>query len=81
MTLYKHEKFAPSGIRLNVDTNINTLLFVDDQFIIQKYEDDLQKSKFRLHKICQDYGMKISVNKTILLASKGKELFAQKLSL
>jgi len=64
---------ATPGIELNANLNINTLLFADDQAIIQKCEDDLQRSTYELHNICQDYGMKISIKKTKTMAFKGKE--------
>lgn len=61
------------SIRLNANTNINTLLFADDQAIIQENEDDLQRATHRLYTICRDYGMKISSKKSKTMAFKGKD--------
>jgi len=45
---------------------LNTLLFADDQVIIQDSEDKLQKSIYLLNQMCKDYNLKISTDKTKL---------------
>jgi hypothetical protein len=41
----------------------NTLLFVDDQFIISDTEDNLQQAVYLLHKISKDYNLEIATKK------------------
>jgi len=42
---------------------LNTLLFADDQVIIQDSEDKLQKSVYILNQMSKDYNLKISTEK------------------
>jgi hypothetical protein len=51
---------------------LNTLLFADDQIIIQESEDELQRSIFYLNNICKSYNLKMSVNKIKTMAFKRK---------
>jgi hypothetical protein len=51
---------------------LNTLLFADDQIIIQESEDELQRSIFYLTNIYKSYNLKISINKTKTVSFKGK---------
>jgi hypothetical protein len=51
---------------------LNTLLFADDQIIIQENKDELQRSIFYLNNICKSYNLNISVNKTKIMDFKGK---------
>ena len=44
---------------LYMNIKVNTLLFADDQIVIQINEDDLQKSIYLLDKISVDCNMKI----------------------
>jgi hypothetical protein len=60
------------GIRLKETAALNTLLFADDQIIIQESEDELQKSIFYLNNICKSYNLKISINETKAMTFKGK---------
>jgi len=48
------------------------LLFADDQVIIADTEDNLQKATHKLNQITE-YGLTISVQKTKLMAFKGRE--------
>jgi hypothetical protein len=57
---------------------LNTLLFADDQAIIQDSEDKLQKS---VHILNQDYNLKISTGKTKIMAFKGKHLVRSKIEI
>jgi len=50
-----------------------TLLFADVQVIISNREDDLQKAAYKLHQIITEHGVTISVEKTKLMAFKGRE--------
>ena len=66
-------KTNPQGIQLNEEKKIETILFADDQVIISKNENELQRSVYNLEKIAKKFGMKISSSKTKTLAFKGKE--------
>jgi len=52
---------------------LNTLLFADDQVIIQDSEEKLQKSVYILNQMNKDYNLKISMDKTKIMAFKGKQ--------
>jgi hypothetical protein len=67
------------GIWLKETAAKNTLLFADDQIIIQESEDELQRSIFYLNNICKCYNLKISINKTKTMAFKGKYPVRKKL--
>jgi hypothetical protein len=56
------EKFYINNIE------INTLLFADDQVILANPEDNLQRAIHRLNVISKDYNMRISTDKTKVLA-------------
>jgi len=45
---------------------LNTLLFADDQVIIQDSEDKLEKSVHMLNQMSKDYNLKISTDITKL---------------
>jgi len=60
---------------------LNTLLFADDQVVIQDSEDKLQKSVYILNQICKDYNLKISRDKTKIMAFKGKHLVRSKIEI
>lgn len=51
--------------------NLNTLLFADDQIIIGRSEDEVQKSVHKLSQVADSYGMKISTDKTKVMAFQG----------
>ena len=53
---------------------LNTLLFADDQVIIQDSEDKLQKCVYVLNQMNKDYNLKTSTNKTKIMHFKGKHL-------
>jgi hypothetical protein len=57
---------------------LNTLLFADDQVIIQDSEDKLQKSVYILSQMSNDYNPKISTDKTKIMAFKGERLVRSK---
>jgi hypothetical protein len=77
---WKNEVFR--GIRLSPSERyINTMLFADDQFIIQPTEDDLQRSIFKLQTICSEFNFKISTSKTKVMAFLGKEPLRTKIEL
>ncbi|KAJ4443127.1 hypothetical protein ANN_04777 [Periplaneta americana] len=56
-------------------------VFNDDLIIIQKNEDDLQKSLHELNEICKLYDLKISVRKTKTMAFRGKHPMRSKIIL
>jgi hypothetical protein len=43
-----------SGIQLNKNTYISSILYADDMVIIQESEDELQRAIFKLNKITED---------------------------
>lgn len=65
------KKVVKPGLKISKKTHINALLFADDLAIIQETEDDLQRSLHQLNNLCKTYNMKISYNKTKVMAFKG----------
>ena len=63
------------------DRYVNTLLFEDDQIIIQPTENDLQLSMHQLSQICGTYNFKISAMKTKVMAFLGKDPVRSKIVL
>jgi hypothetical protein len=66
------ERQIKTGIKLKQRQYINTLPFADDQILIQEKEDNLQQSVYTLHNISKEYNFKISIQKTKVMAFKGK---------
>ena len=66
---------------LKRNLNLNTLLFTDDQVIIQDSEDKLQKSVYILNQMSKDYNLKISMDKTKVMAFKGKHSVRSKIEI
>ena len=62
LTNRKHKTAA--GIVLKRTIHLNTLLFADDQVVIQDSEDKVQKSVYVLKQMSKDYKLKISRNQT-----------------
>jgi len=58
---------------------LNTLLFADDQVIIQDSEDKLQKSLYILNQMRKEYNLKICTDKTKIMAFKGRHLGRSKI--
>jgi hypothetical protein len=58
---------------------LKTLLSADDQVIIQDSEDKLQKSVHILNQVSKEYNLKISTDKTKIMAVKGKHLVCSKI--
>ena len=58
---------------------LNTLLFADDQVIKQDSEDKLQKSVYILNQMSKDYNLKMSTDKTKIMAFQGKHLVRSKI--
>jgi hypothetical protein len=56
-------------------------LYADDVVIIQKNEDDLQRSVRHLNQICKQYNFKISKEKTKVMAFWGKHPIRSKIVL
>jgi hypothetical protein len=54
---------ADAGILFKRNPYLNTLLFADNQVVIQDSEDKLQKSVCILNQMCKDYNLKISMEK------------------
>ena len=55
---------------LKRNLSLNTLLFADDQVIIPDSEDKLHKSVCILNQMSKDYNLKISTDKTKIMAFK-----------
>jgi hypothetical protein len=62
-----NEKYT-TGIKMSNDTKLNTILFADDQVVIANSEDNLQRGLHALHQTVQAFGMKISHQKTEIMA-------------
>ena len=71
----------PSGIKVDTNTSIDTILLADDQAIFQNIEDDLQRAIFKLPQLYQLYNMKILIAKTKTTAFKEKKSIRTKLIL
>ena len=76
---WKHK--VDAGIVLKRNFYLNTLLFADDQVIIQDSEDKLQISVYVLNQMSKDYNLKISTDKTKIMAFKGKHLMHSKIEI
>ena len=63
---------------LKRNLHINTLLFADGQVIIQDTEDKFKESVYILHQLSKDYNLKISTDKTKIMAFKGKHFMRSK---
>jgi ribosomal protein RSM22 (predicted rRNA methylase) len=50
---------------------LHTLLFADDQVLIARSEDELQRAIHNLQKIVSDYDMSIYIKKTKIMAFSG----------
>ena len=61
-----------SGIQLQGDIYVNSLLYADDKVIIQETEDQLQKAIFTFNTILRNYGLRISAAKSKTMAFLGK---------
>jgi hypothetical protein len=60
------------GIKLSNNTTVNMLPFADDVLIIQENEDTLQKSKYELQKLSNNYNFNISTKKNKSYGFSGK---------
>ena len=58
---------------------LNTFLSPDDEVIIQDSEDKLQKYVYILIQMSKYYNLKISTDKTKIMACKGKHLVRSKI--
>ena len=67
------------GILLKRNRYFNTLLFVDDQLIIQDSEYKLQRFVHILSQMAWEYDLKISSSKTKIMAFRGKHLIRSKI--
>jgi hypothetical protein len=73
-----NEKYI-TGIKMSNDTKLNTILFADDQVVIANSDDNLQRGLHALHQTVQAFGMKISHQKTKIMAFKGTEPIRSKI--
>jgi len=55
---------------------LNTVLFADDQVIIQDSEDKNSRNLSILNQMSKNYNLKISRDKTKIIAFEGKHLVA-----
>jgi hypothetical protein len=65
--------YSPKGIKLTKNTEINTILFVDDEILLAENEDDLQRAVTTLNKVIKTYNTKTSCNKTKSMAMPGRK--------
>ena len=70
-----------AGIALKRNRYLNTLLYADDQIIIQDTKEKLRKCVYILNQLSKDYNLKISTDKTKIMAFKGKQLLRSKLEI
>lgn len=70
LRIWKENNVAP-GIELGPSQYLNTMLFADDQVIIQDKEDKLQMAVHRLHQLSKLYNLRISKTKTKTMAFLG----------
>jgi hypothetical protein len=61
------------NIPINRNFNTDTMLFADDQILIAKSESDLQYSVHNLNKIATKYSLEINIEKTKVMAFKGRK--------
>lgn len=59
-----------TGIQLQPQLSINSILFVDDQVILQESEDGFQRSMFSLVNLTASYKIKVSMIKTKAIFSR-----------
>ncbi|KAJ4441784.1 hypothetical protein ANN_11642 [Periplaneta americana] len=59
---------APQGIQIDEYTRLNTTIYADDQVLFAETEDELQRSVFKLQMVLKEYNMKISTEKTKVMA-------------
>jgi hypothetical protein len=59
-------------IELSYNATDNMLLFADDMLVIQERENILQKSKYELQKISNNYNFYIFTTKIQVMAFQGK---------
>ena len=50
-----------TGIKLSKKQQLSTMLFAEEQVIIEDTEDNLQKAVYKLNQIITEYGLTISV--------------------
>ena len=68
------------GINLGTLT-VKTLAFADDQILLAKNEDELQRMLYKLNIIAKTYNMEISPEKTKVMAFKGSHPVRSKIIL
>lgn len=66
---------------LNKTKYVATFLFADDQLIVADSENSLQIASFKLQQIMEKYNLKISTNKTKIMAFCGNEPIRSKIVL
>ena len=70
-----------ADIALKRNLYFNTLLFADELIDLLDTEDKLQKSLYILHQLNKHYNLKISTDKTKIVAFKGKQLLRSKIEI
>lgn len=70
LRVWKRE--CSDGIHLGNGNYVNTLLFADDQVLIARNENELQKNAHILSNILEDYNLKISIKKSKVMSFQGK---------
>ena len=69
------KKASNPGIQINKNNHVSTLMYADDIILIQSTEDDLQRVVHQLSQMSRHYNLKISPNKTKVMAHRGKDSY------
>ena len=76
---WKHTADAGTELKRNIYNN--TFLLAVDHVNIQDSEDKLQKSVYILNQMSKDYNLKISTDKTKIMAFKGKHFVRSRIEI
>jgi hypothetical protein len=71
-TIKDWKSLKPPGIKIDAHSTLSTVMFADDQLLIDESERGLQRAVFQLQNILKNYNMEISEEKTKSVAATGK---------
>jgi hypothetical protein len=72
--LEKLKTLKPKGISLGNKRYIDSILFADNLVLLAKSEDELQYNVMKLNQVLQSLDVKISTDKTKVMAMKGRQI-------
>jgi hypothetical protein len=78
-TVTRSKTDKPRKVFISRNLNLNILLFVDDVILFTNSEDVLQCSTYQFQPIAEKCSTKISIDKIIVMAFKGKEHIRSKI--